>query len=99
MREGEGGMPKGPRIVAGAERRFAALAKAGRRPARAGAAVHHAVTPHARMALCAEEPGAGSGWAAEPGAAVTCPACLRRLETLARAGAAVVVLGPGAGRP
>jgi hypothetical protein len=47
------------------------------------------------MALCAEEPGAGSGWAAaDPGAAVTCPACLRRLEALERAGAAVVLPGP-----
>ncbi len=86
-------MPNGPRVVAGTERRFAALAKAGRRRARAGAAVHHAVTPRARMALCAGEPGAGSGWAAEPGEAVTCPACLRRLQALARAGAAVVLLG------
>ncbi len=78
------------------ERRFAALAKAGRRRARAGA-VHHAVTPRRRMALRAEEPGAGSGWTAEPGVAVTCPACLRRLAALAGAGAVVVAVGREAG--
>ena len=62
-----------------ADRAFVALRKAKSR-----AALYHAVTPHCRMALCANEPGAGSGWAEPPAARVTCPECLRRL---ARAGA------------
>jgi hypothetical protein len=34
------------------------------------------------MALCAEEPGSGSNWAEDAGVAVTCRACLARLERL-----------------
>ena len=60
---------------------FVALRKAGR-ASQGATPVHHAVTPHCRPALCAGEPGAGSGWAEPPGADVTCPACLRRLQRL-----------------
>ncbi|HVY13691.1 MAG TPA: hypothetical protein VHB27_00585 [Rhodopila sp.] len=60
-------------------RQFVALRKDGphRRPP-----VFHAVTPFCRMALCAAEPGAGSGWAEPPSSSVTCPACLTRLRRL-----------------
>jgi hypothetical protein len=62
-------------------RTFVALHKAGpRKPGRAP--VYHAVTPQCRMALCAAEPGASTGWAEPPAAHVTCPECLRRLARL-----------------
>ncbi|MBV8399307.1 MAG: hypothetical protein JOZ17_11290 [Acetobacteraceae bacterium] len=60
-------------------RTFLALKKGGRH---GRSPVYHAVTPHCRMALCAEEPGAGSGWAEPPAPRVTCPNCLRRLARL-----------------
>jgi hypothetical protein len=72
---------RGAQIVDQA-RMFVALRKdgpalaAGRKPA------YHAVTPHCRMALCATEPGAGSGWAEPPADAVTCRVCLGRLRRL-----------------
>jgi hypothetical protein len=81
------------RAVAGSERRFVALCRARQRPAHP--TVYHAVTPHCRPALCAAEPGAGSRWAEPPAQAVTCPDCLKRLDRLARAGAAVVIVGSG----
>jgi hypothetical protein len=43
-----------------AGRSFVALHKAGK-PVRGRAAVFHAVTPHCRMSLCGNEPGAGPG--------------------------------------
>ncbi len=67
-------------IVRG-ERVFVALRKA-RPSSRGWSPVYHAVTPHCRMALCAAEPGAWSGWAEPPAEAVTCPACLKRLTRL-----------------
>jgi hypothetical protein len=57
---------------------FVALRKA-RGPTCGRGPVYHAVTPHCRMALCAEEPGAGSAWAEPPADRITCPECLRRL--------------------
>ena len=61
-------------------RAFVALRKAGGQPtARSN---YHAVTPHARMALCSTEPGAASGWAEPPAEAVTCLACIGRLRRL-----------------
>lgn len=73
--------------MAQAERLFVALRKngpalpAGRSPA------YHAVTPHCRIALCATEPGAASGWAEPPSDAVTCRLCLQKLARLrAKAG-------------
>ena len=62
-------------------RMFVALRKAGR-IFQGTAPVYHAVTPYCRPALCAGEPGAGSGWAEPPSAEVTCPACLKRLKRL-----------------
>jgi hypothetical protein len=47
-----------------------------------GSPVYHAVTPYARPALCGTEPGARSRWGEPPATAVTCPACLQRLERL-----------------
>jgi hypothetical protein len=44
--------------------------------------MYHAVTPGCRMALCATEPGAGSGWAEPPSETVTCRICLGKLERL-----------------
>ncbi|MBV9811494.1 MAG: hypothetical protein JO326_02015 [Acetobacteraceae bacterium] len=68
-------------VIVKGERVFVALHKAGRvtgdHPP-----VYHAVTPHCRPALCADEPGAWSRWAEPPAAAVTCPVCLRRLARL-----------------
>ena len=64
-----------------ANRIFVALRKDGRAP-RGKSPVFHAVTPHCRMALCADEPGASSGWAEPPAEHVTCTACLRRLALL-----------------
>jgi hypothetical protein len=64
------------------ERVFVALRKAGRHRRGDHSPVYHAVTPHSRMALCAKEPGAWSGWAEPPGQAVTCPVCLKRLARL-----------------
>jgi hypothetical protein len=63
------------------ERMFVALRKSGRSIGHRRS-IYHAVTPHCRMALCADEPGAWSGWAEPPAAAVTCPACLKRLARL-----------------
>lgn len=62
---------------------FFALRKEGRAP-RGTSPVFHAVTPHYRMALCADEPGARSGWAEPPAEHVTCILCLRRLAQLSR---------------
>jgi hypothetical protein len=62
-------------------RSFVALRKA-RRATLGRAPVYHAVTPHCRMALCANEPGAASGWAEPPAEYVTCSECLRRLARL-----------------
>ena len=63
------------------DRAFVALRRAGRpnRPP-----VYHAVTPNVRMALCTTEPGGRSGWAEPPAQAVSCAACLTRLERLRR---------------
>ena len=44
--------------------------------------IYHAITPGCRMALCSDEPGAGSDWAEPPGEGVICPMCLRRLARL-----------------
>ncbi len=64
-----------------AGRSFVALHKAGKpRPGRA--TVFHAVTPHCRMSLCADEPGAGSCWAEPPAEEVTCQECLKRLARI-----------------
>ena len=60
-------------------RTFVALRKAG---GKARSPVYHAVTPNCRIALCADEPGAGSGWAEPPADKITCPNCLRRLARL-----------------
>ena len=62
-------------------RTFVALRKAGR-SGRAAPPIYHAVAPQCRMALCSDEPGAGSGWAETPGEGVTCATCLRRLARL-----------------
>lgn len=71
----------GAALILRADRVFAARRKAG--PPRPGRPpVFHAVTPNCRMALCADEPGAGSDWAGPAGPEVTCPACLRRLARL-----------------
>lgn len=64
-----------------ADRIFVALRKSGRGPW-GRSSVFHAVTPHCRMALCADEPGAGSGWAEPPSEHVTCTVCLKRLALL-----------------
>ena len=64
-----------------AGRTFVALCKAGR-STRPSSPLYHAVTPGCRMALCSEEPGAGSDWAKPPGERVTCLVCLRRLARL-----------------
>jgi hypothetical protein len=60
---------------------FVALRKGGRIAA-GRQPVFHAVTPHCRIALCSEEPGARSGWAEPPASEVTCPICLKRLARL-----------------
>ncbi len=62
-------------------RTFVALRKAGR-PVGGGTRVYHAVTPYCRPALCADEPGNGSGWEEPPHHEVTCKACLKRLDRL-----------------
>ena len=62
-------------------RTFVALRKSGR--AKPGhSKVYHAVTPYCRPALCAAEPGAGSGWEEPPHHEVTCKECLKRLERI-----------------
>jgi hypothetical protein len=48
--------------------------------------MYHAVTPGCRMALCATEPGAASGWAEQPSETVTCRICLGKLERLRNRG-------------
>ncbi len=68
-----------------------AIVRAGRvfvalRKARSRVALYHAVTPHCRMALCASEPGAGSGWAEPPAEQITCQECLRRLAQVSPPG-------------
>ena len=70
-----------PNGIVRKDRIFVALRKAGR-VTQGRAPVYHAVTPFCRPALCADEPGAGSGWAEPPAKNVTCPACRRRLERL-----------------
>jgi hypothetical protein len=67
-----------PDLLAGG---FVALRKRGRREG-VGRAVFHAVTPHCRIALCGDEPGARSAWAEPPATAVTCPVCLARLSRI-----------------
>ena len=67
--------------VVRAGRVFVALRKSGRVSSNKSR-VFHAVTPHCRMSLCADEPGPGSQWAEPPGQRITCPACLRRLARL-----------------
>ena len=64
-------------VIVRSGRTFVALRKAGRRR-RTANPVYRAVTPHRRVALCADEPGAGSGWAEPPAERVTRPACLHR---------------------
>lgn len=64
------------------KREFVALRKDGPALAAGRATVYHAVTPFCRMALCATEPGAASGWAEPPAERVTCPACQLRLARL-----------------
>ena len=66
-----------------ANRIFVILRKDGQAP-RGRSSVFHAVTPHCRMALCAAEPEARSGWAEPPADHVTCTACLKRLALLSR---------------
>lgn len=66
-----------------AGRVFVALRKSGR-VSHGRSPVFHAVTPHCRMSLCADEPGPGSCWAEPPADDVTCAACLRRLTRLQR---------------
>ena len=68
-----------------ADRVFVPLRKSGH-VSNSRSPVFHAVTPHCRMSLCADEPGPGSGWAESPAEHVTCAACLRRLERLRRQG-------------
>ena len=46
------------------------------------APTYHAVTPNCRIALCATEPGARSGWAEPPSTTVTCRVCLEKLARL-----------------
>src|SRR3954453_18340170 len=76
-------VPENAIVCAG--RVFVALRKSGRSsPGRT--VVFHAVTPHCRMSLCADEPGARSGWAEPPANNVTCRTCLRRLRRLAGPG-------------
>jgi hypothetical protein len=65
-----------------AGRTFVALRKSGR-PKPGHDRIFHAVTPHCRMALCAVEPGAGSGWEELPHPEVTCKECRKRLDRLA----------------
>ena len=68
-------------VIVRADRTFIALHKAGR-ISRGRSRVYHAVTPHCRIALCSDEPGASSGWAEPPGNGVTCPACLKAATPL-----------------
>ncbi|WP_338663161.1 hypothetical protein VQH23_23865 [Pararoseomonas sp. SCSIO 73927] len=72
-------------IITLADRTFVALRKAGR-PVPGRERVYHAVTPYCRPALCAEEPGNGSGWEEPPHHEVTCRKCLERLERLRHRG-------------
>lgn len=69
-------------IIAESGRTFVALRKDGPAAARGRPAIYHAVTPHCRIALCATEPGARSGWAEPPSDCITCPACLNKLLRL-----------------
>jgi hypothetical protein len=65
---------------------FVALRKDGPAKAAGRPAMYHAVTPGCRMALCATEPGAASGWAEPPSETVTCRICLGKLERLRKRG-------------
>lgn len=67
--------------VVRADRVFVALRKSGH-VSSSRSRVFHAVTPHCRMSLCADEPGPGSYWAEPPGQQITCAACLRRLARI-----------------
>jgi hypothetical protein len=67
-------------------RTFIALRKDGPVPSNGRPPMYHAVTPHCRMALCATEPGAASGWAEPPSENVTCRICLEKLARLRKAG-------------
>jgi hypothetical protein len=69
-------------MIFAAGRAFVALRKDGPTFAGGRPAMYHAVTPHCRMALCATEPGARSGWAEPPATTITCRACLERLNRL-----------------
>jgi hypothetical protein len=73
-------------IITESGRIFVALRKDGPAAGNSRAAMYHAVTPHCRMALCATEPGAASGWAEPPSDAVTCRVCLEKLARLRKAG-------------
>ena len=61
---------------------FVALRKDAPAKAAGRSAMYHAVTPGCRIALCATEPGAASGWAEQPSETVTCRICLGKLERL-----------------
>jgi hypothetical protein len=73
---------------------FVALRKDGPAASNGRPPMYHAVTPHCRMALCATEPGAASGWAEPPSEAVTCRICLDRLARLRKAGVGRLSLKP-----
>lgn len=68
--------------MAQAERIFVALRKNGPAPSAGRTPAYHAVTPFCRMALCATEPGAASGWAEPPSDTVTCRVCQDKLNRL-----------------
>jgi hypothetical protein len=72
-------------IIIESGRIFVALRKDGPATANGRPAMYHAVTPHCRMALCATEPGAASGWAEPPSEEVTCRICLEKLARLRKA--------------
>jgi hypothetical protein len=63
-------------------RAFVALRKHGQKLLAGRTPLYHAVTPQCRVALCATEPGAGSGWAEPASDTVNCPACVARLSRL-----------------
>jgi hypothetical protein len=70
------------KIINESGRLFVALRKDGPAVGNGRTAMYHAVTPHCRMALCATEPGAASGWAEPPSDEVTCRICLEKLARL-----------------
>jgi hypothetical protein len=72
-------------IINESGRIFVALRKDGPASGNGRPAMYHAVTPHCRIALCATEPGAASGWAEPPSENVTCRICLEKLARLRKA--------------